>query len=411
MLTTDLVRVIRRGGRLYVPQPKPAQRRRLFQVASRYAELAGGGVGRTQGQLAHALDSVPYAAADHKAVKGLRKLIMDRCTFEPPEGVEPPVLRREVFTLATRMRAEMPDDGTFRREEVLQETSRALGMEVQLVEEGLYADLKQNHLLVDFMRIGGEGLVTQWEMAQKQAVLLRALKVEVKIRFQDPSGTRLLFRRLKFFRLLYTVHQEGAGRYRLVIDGPFSIMRSVTKYGLQLALLLPVLESSGGEWELRADVLWDRDRPPVVFELAGKPAGGSAGAETRLPGEVEKLRKGFAKMKTPWKVEVAREVLDLPGVGVCVPDLTFTHDETGRRVHLEVMGYWSRDAVFKRVDLVQEGLPDRIIFAVSKRLRVSEEVLGDDLPGQLYVYKGVMHAGAVAERLDAMDGSAQSSSM
>ena len=66
------------------------------------------------------------------------------------------------------------------------------------------------------------------------------------------------------------------------------------------------------------------------------------------------------------------------------------------------MGYWSRAAVWKRVELVQAGLAERILFAVSSRLRVSEEVLGDDLPGALYVYKQTMSARAVAERLESL---------
>jgi hypothetical protein len=44
-------------------------------------------------------------------------------------------------------------------------------------------------------------------------------------------------------------------------------------------------------------------------------------------------------------------------------------------------------------------LPYRIVFAVSSRLRVSQEVLGEDLPGSLYVYKGVMDPRRVAEML------------
>ena len=68
------------------------------------------------------------------------------------------------------------------------------------------------------------------------------------------------------------------------------------------------------------------------------------------------------------------------------------------------MGYWSRAAVWQRVELVQAGLSERILFAVSSRLRVSEEVLGTELPSALYVYKGTMSARAIAGRLDAMMG-------
>jgi predicted nuclease of restriction endonuclease-like RecB superfamily len=90
-----------------------------------------------------------------------------------------------------------------------------------------------------------------------------------------------------------------------------------------------------------------------------------------------------------------------------VPDLVFDlgTGKTRRRVYLEVMGYWSRDAVWKRVELVKAGLSERIVFAVSSRLRVSEDALGGDLPGELYVYKRTMSARALAERLDRLTGS------
>jgi hypothetical protein len=67
-----------------------------------------------------------------------------------------------------------------------------------------------------------------------------------------------------------------------------------------------------------------------------------------------------------------------------------------------VLGFWSRDAVWKRVELVQAGLPQKILFAVSSRLRVSEAVLDDDLPGALYVYKGAMSAAQIEKKLDAL---------
>ena len=105
-------------------------------------------------------------------------------------------------------------------------------------------------------------------------------------------------------------------------------------------------------------------------------------------------------MKTGWSLEVANDLLELPGVGLCVPDFVCIHALTGACVFIEVMGYWSRDAVWRRVELVQAGLSQPIIFAVSSRLRVSEEVLDADLPGQLYVYKGTMSPKAILERLE-----------
>jgi hypothetical protein len=94
--------------------------------------------------------------------------------------------------------------------------------------------------------------------------------------------------------------------------------------------------------------------------------------------------------------------LNLPGLGLCVPDLVFRHPARSAPVYLEVLGFWSREAVWRRVELVESGLSHRILFAVSKHLRVSEEVLGDELPGALYVYKRVLNARTVLDRVQAL---------
>jgi hypothetical protein len=69
---------------------------------------------------------------------------------------------------------------------------------------------------------------------------------------------------------------------------------------------------------------------------------------------------------------------------------------------LEVLGFWSRAAVWKRVEMAAAGLPHPIVFAVSKHLRVSEEVLADDTPAALYVYARTMNARAVLARVEAV---------
>jgi hypothetical protein len=58
--------------------------------------------------------------------------------------------------------------------------------------------------------------------------------------------------------------------------------------------------------------------------------------------------------------------------------------------------------VWRRVDLVRAGLPHRILFAVRRDLRVSEEILQDTSTAALYVYARVLGARAVLERLDAL---------
>ncbi len=414
MLTTDLVRVRRRAGRISATPLRRAERERLLVVADAYVAAARAAVGRTRGAFEAACDDVPCEPTDYKLVKGLRKLVRDRCEFEVRDDVDPPALRRAVFAQAAAARRALNDaDADARAETTAFDPKAVIAAAVARfdlppgdVPDALFADLKANHVLQTFDAISGPALVDAYELAQQQAILLQAVRVVVTFRRPDPGGCRFFFRRLKFHRLLYTATRLPDDACRIEIDGPFSLFQSVTTYGLQLALLLPALPACGPRWELEADIRWGSDRQPLEFRLEGDQAAEAASDDLRLPDEVARLHEQFHRMRSPWNVAVAHDLLDLPGVGLCVPDLVFTHRATGHRVYLEVLGFWSREAVWRRVDLVEAGLPQPIIFAVSSRLRVSEEVLDGDLPGRLYVYKGVMSARAVEELLDASLASA-----
>jgi hypothetical protein len=244
-------------------------------------------------------------------------------------------------------------------------------------------------------------LVSGYPRAQAQAVLLRAVRVTVDVECASALALRTFFRRLKFLRLLHAIHRTVRG-HRIIMDGPFSLFESATKYGLQLALVLPLLEQCKA-WQLSADVLWGKERTPLEFRIFGE-ARDDAEAARDLPelsDEVCALMRSFDALGTAWCVSPASDILDLPGVGLCIPDLVFElRGDHGVRVFLEVMGYWSRAAVWQRIELVQAGLREKLVFAISSRLRVSEEALGDDMPGALYVYKRAMSARAVLERIE-----------
>ncbi|HBU46784.1 MAG TPA: hypothetical protein DEB46_00610 [Myxococcales bacterium] len=92
--------------------------------------------------------------------------------------------------------------------------------------------------------------------------------------------------------------------------------------------------------------------------------------------------------------------MDLPGLGTCIPDLLATHRPTGEQIHVELLGFWSRAAVWRRVEWVQRGMREKILFCCSQRLRVSEAILDDDLPSALYVFKGVLSPSQIEKRLD-----------
>jgi predicted nuclease of restriction endonuclease-like RecB superfamily len=407
VLTVDMVRAYQRAGQLHVRPLKPAERTRAVELAGQYLALARACMGRTRGELEESFQVVPFAARERKIALGLRKLVLDRCDFEVEEDCDPAALRAEVFGRASALRRALGAGEELDRSAVLEAVAAERQSTAAEIERLLYVDLRSAHRLLGVRALPAEMLAGEYETAQAQAVLLRAVQVRAHVASRDPAAYRALFHKLKFLRLLYRLAPaDGPGDrpgsapgYVIDIDGPYSMFRSVTKYGLQLALLLPAIQACE-RWSIAAEVMWGAQRKPLSFALSGESARPGQAEAPALADDVAALVARFAERDGPWQPAPAGDILDLPGVGLCVPDLVFTHRDSGARVFLEVLGFWSRDAVWRRVELVERGLPHRILFAVSDRLRVSEAVLGGEVPGALYVYKGVMSARAVEEHLD-----------
>jgi uncharacterized protein len=396
LLTADLVRVRRRGQELRIVPLDPATRARAEQLAEAFLGVALSHVGCTREEFEEACEAIS-SAGDRKLADGLCKLVEDRCEFEAAAPIEPEELRREVFSAASAAwRA-----GGFDRHAVLAQAAAARGLGVDELERGLYADLRGAHLLHRVEALSAPGLVAAYELAQAQAVLLRAVRVVVEVECAAPGSYRALFRKLKFLRLLHTIQARGEGAYQIVIDGPYSLFDSVTKYGLQLALALPAIRECDA-WSLDAELCWGPERLPLRFRLAGARDAGETQEDLRLPDDVDRLLRGLAALGGPWRAAPASCLLDLPGVGVCVPDLVLEHEANGQRVYVEVLGYWSRDAVWRRVELVEKGLGAPVVFAVGQHLRVSEAALGEDEPAALYVYKRTILPKALLERVNAV---------
>ena len=359
-------------------------------------------MGLPRGALLQAWAEVAVAPSETRLARALFKLALDTCEFDEGAAIDPVELRREIFTRSASLRRS--GVGEFARTDLLQEIARSRGVDVDALEEALYADLPTAHILRKADLPSPDGLLTTYELAQHQAVLLRAVRLHARVFCASAAGYRALFRKLKFHRLLYTIEKLGRETgYAIDIDGPFSLFEQTTKYGLKLALALPALLGCN-TWDLTADLRWGKDRRPLRYHLRGgatTPEDESAVAPTD---EIAALLSDLRRQESPWQASPADAILDLPGIGACVPDLEFVHRETGQRVYLEVLGFWSRAAVWKRIEMVEAGLPQSIVFAVSKHLRVSEEVLGDDTPAALYVYARTLHGRAVLDRVEAVAG-------
>ncbi|MCA9615301.1 MAG: DUF790 family protein [Myxococcales bacterium] len=395
MLQTDHVRAFRKKDELHLRSFDKKLAARAEEIAGQYLEIVRHAVGDERQDVMAALDGVDLEAREQKLADGLKKLVLDRTEFESETALDPVALREEVFTAAALARME----GDFQRETLLETVAEKHGVPPEELERLLYADLKQAHRLLSFVDCEPSAIVREYELGQVQAVLLKAERVTASVRCVDPAGYRHLFRALKFHRLLHRIAKIPEGGYLVEIDGPASLFSSTTKYGLQLALVLPALRACDA-WALDAEVRWGKDRTRLHFRADGHANG--AREELALPEELSQLLERLRETsdKHGWSVEVADAIFTVPGLGELVPDLRLSKGK--REVFVEVLGHWSRDAVWKRVEASERGLPAPFVFCCSSRLRVSEDVLPDDVPAALYVYKGVMSAKQILDRVKAV---------
>jgi predicted nuclease of restriction endonuclease-like RecB superfamily len=402
VLTADLATVRRRGDELVLVRSDEARVETIAALATVLSTAARGQIGETREAVEETLDRVVAnegGAAERRLAAGVRKLVLDGCRFEEPDPEAATALRRELFRRAAAARRAATPTAPFDRAAVMQAEAVTRGTTAEALEGGLYGDRPSAQRLLAVELPRPAALAAGFSIAEAQAVLLRATQVRATVRAGDAATYRHLFRRLKFLRLLPAISRTPEGAVHVALDGPLSLFQGGTRYGLALALALPAIAACD-TWAIDADVRWGAERRPLRFRLAGTATDLGVTTPAELPEELARLLEAFARLSSDWDVHREPSVLDLPGAGLCVPDLTFVRRRDGARVHFELLGFWSREAVWRRVELVRAGLPHRILFAASRQLRVGEVVLEDNPTAALYVFTRVLAAKEVLARLE-----------
>jgi predicted nuclease of restriction endonuclease-like RecB superfamily len=410
VLTADLVTARRRGDELRLAPDDDARRARVALLAEALTARARAELGRPRDDVEEALRETGAAlergAGERRLSAAVAKLVRDGLRFEETPAGTSAELRRELFRRAAAARR---GGAPFDRAALVTALASEQGVTAEALEAALYADRPGAQRLLAVEVPAPALIASRFEISEAQAVLLRAEKVVAEVEASDARLLRRLFRTLKFLRLLPVITrlQKRPG-YRVEMDGPLSLFQAAGRYGLQLALALPAIAACD-VWAIEADVRWGAERRPLRFRLGGAAASEApeaAATDGGWPDELATFVAAFERAGSGWRVEREAAVLDLPGAGLCVPDLAFVRARDGARVFFELLGFWSREAVFRRIDLVRAGLPHKILFAASKGLRVGEALLDDAQGAALYVFSRVLAVRPVLEHLERLAGGA-----
>lgn len=404
MLPTDLL-MHRFSGEELVPKRLKLDKQNLA-IADDLITLFQNAKGITKGELNRQLQELEGEETDYRIKRGLAHLLNSSfSTFETVSPLDPPMLRDRVFALSAQT---IPSIQTTQvsLEKVADLLTQELQREVltEHVRSGLYADLPDNQILTEFEIPTPESLLHRYNLSQVQGVFYRASHMTINAHRNDPGQYKLLFRYVKLFQLMTYIEGDADHGFTLTIDGPTSLFKPSTRYGLAIAKLLPALLHVT-KWSLAAQL-------HINDSYSGKTRQGRFALDSDCglvshypPGKTydSMLEEGFverwSKTKTEWRLEREVDLIPIPG-SVMIPDFRVVHPD-GRTFLLEIVGYWRPDYLKKKFSQVRQSGRDDLILAVSERLNLEKAgVKIADTPARIVWFKDQLLPKAVLEVLE-----------
>src|SRR5215207_915125 len=395
MLTAELALSWQRGEQVKPRYVEPDDEE-YVRAAGELVAIFESHEGRTRASLEESLQEYVGTGTDYKILRGMIKLLTDRCEFETASPVEPAEIRRALFTKA-RLNHPVVDEES--RARVLTESARELLCDAGALDAALYADLPENQTLASFEALKPEELLDLYNVAQAQALLYRSVEMRLWLEPQAAEGYREIFGAIKAYRLIHTVRGNSREGYEVRLDGPASIFQRSQKYGVQMAVFLPALLLCKG-WRMRAEIQ-GRGGRVAYFELTSE--------QTRLRSHypevtpydnpvVEKLAHAWARASTGWALEPSSVVIDL-GDSAFIPDYVLRHAETGAAVFLELLGFWTPEHIRDRLSEFDHAGFTNFILCAWDELRGTRDPM-TNVPPNTLVFKRSLDPAAVALMAD-----------
>lgn len=360
--------------------------------------------GKTQGSLDRYLADLEGEDIDFKLKRGLVHLLKSGfCEFEIVSPLDPPMLRDRVFALAAQS-IPSPDQTEQTLTTVAQQLSQASETHGEVhpdqVRQGLYADLPENRILTRYEPPTADALLHRYNLSQVQGLFYQATHFTLNAHRNDPGEYKLLFRYLKLFQLMAYIEGDADHGFTVTVDGPTSLFKPSTRYGLAIAKLLPALLHVT-RWSLVAELqrrdFYDKTKVyQSRFSLDS-----DCGLVTHYPpGKPydSMLEESFAKrwdsLNSGWQLEREVDLVPIPG-SVMIPDFRLVHAD-GRSRLLEIVGYWRPDYLRKKFAQVRKSGRDDLILAVSERLNLEKAGIKlDDLQVPIVWFKDKLSPRAI----------------
>jgi predicted nuclease of restriction endonuclease-like RecB superfamily len=352
-------------------------------------------------------------------------LLDDAITFEQARPARPAALRRTVFRQASAMHPLVRTaGGLFEHEEmtVKADIAARLGRTWDEIDRDLFADVIDFHRLREFEGYpDAAALLARYNVAQAQVALFAAVSLTV----WASDDYKTILRYAKLARLMHTIERDDGGndsppnpmggsrrseslapgsstasgkasRYVIRFDGPASILRETRRYGVAMAKFLPALIACRG-WRLHAVIQTPRRGWAVALDLSPADRLNShLPPPSEFDSDVESafVEKWGSEKREGWSLHREAEILH-DGQKVFIPDFVFRHED-GRRVLMEIVGFWTPEYLEAKLDTLRRFRSHRILVAVAEDL---EQRLAELPTDNIIRFKSAVKIKDVLDRL------------
>ncbi len=302
------------------------------------------GFGRTRQSLHRDVEQIlsRLPSCPPRRIAAFCKLLDDQSSYrnDKKQTVE---LRRKVFSLAAPLHpiVQQPE-GIFEHtiDQARKRISDAIGLSWTEIDAQLFGDVIELQTLQSFNElIGPDELLSLYNVSQTQASLYRA----TRMRIEAYNDFKTILSHAKLAGLMHRIERIDGARpgYRFELDGPQSSLRETSRYGIRFATLLPKLLACR-QWRMVAELIGPQRQQ---FRLTLSPQDGlrsTLDPPAEFDSELERETLDIWK-KTPvdgWTMEREGELLH-QGQTVLTPDFVLKHPSSGRKIYLEVVGFWT----------------------------------------------------------------------
>ncbi|MGH9963449.1 MAG: DUF790 family protein [Nitrososphaeraceae archaeon] len=375
---------------------------------------------------------------DYRLVRGLSTLLERRCQFNTAISqrdencgisLNPIDIRRLLWEESARRGFALSDS---LRDEILCNVASKMNISSTSIMQSLWSDLDENTVLELFSPLSSEELLAWYNLSLLQTLLFTCTRLEFSVR--GGANWKNTLRNVKRLGLMYNLREQtntndsadarnvhgGKSREYLLhadvknngghdselvcsIDGPVSLFKLTDRYGTSIAKLVPFIISSSW-WYISASIIRKTMAGKKIYEfrisssdlqqnILSEPLrndkknnnssinidsinnninGRSTSAYFDSSIE-EKFAVKFEHLANRWKIKREPDPL-IVGKGVAfIPDFLF--EKYGRKVYLEIVGFWTKEYLEKKFQKVSEILLNSkvdLFVAVDEELSCSK---------------------------------------